>query len=135
MEEKSFSLIIHAESGVKEFTLRAVLLGVLMAAFMGAANALLGLKAGMTIAATYTTAVVGTAVIIILPSFLRVPQNRSRAGGSGVSERFGYYVRRKSRISLHRFFYRKFFHSSSPFFTSTSDLLKYPSYPIAGNTT
>ncbi len=63
MEQKSFAPIIPAESGVKEFTLRAVLLGVFMAAFMGAANAYLGLKAGMTIAATYTTAVVGMAVI------------------------------------------------------------------------
>jgi uncharacterized oligopeptide transporter (OPT) family protein len=32
---------------VREFTLKAVLLGVLMAPFMGAANACLGLKAGM----------------------------------------------------------------------------------------
>jgi putative OPT family oligopeptide transporter len=48
---------------MKELTLRAVLLGVIMAMFMGAANAYLGLKAGMTIAATYTTAVIGMAVI------------------------------------------------------------------------
>lgn len=48
---------------VGEFTPRAAVLGVILAAFMGAANAYLGLKAGMTIAATYTTAVVGMAVI------------------------------------------------------------------------
>jgi putative OPT family oligopeptide transporter len=63
MDEKTFQPIVPAGSRVKEFTLRAVLLGVIMAAFMGAANAYLGLKAGMTIAATYTTAVIGMAVI------------------------------------------------------------------------
>ena len=47
----------------REATPRALLLGVLMAVVMAAANAYLGLKAGMTIAATYTTAVVGMAVL------------------------------------------------------------------------
>lgn len=63
MDEKKFQPVVPAESRVKEFTWRAVLLGVVLAAFMGAANAYLGLKAGMTIAATYTTAVIGMAVI------------------------------------------------------------------------
>ena len=63
MDEKKAAPFVPAESPVREFSLRAVLLGVIMAAFMGAANAYLGLKAGMTIAATYTTAVVGMAVI------------------------------------------------------------------------
>ncbi len=38
---------------MKEFTLRAVLLGLLMTIVLGAANAYLGLRAGITIAATY----------------------------------------------------------------------------------
>jgi len=63
MEEKKHIPFVSADSGMKEFPLRAVLLGVIMAMFMGAANAYLGLKAGMTIAATYTTAVIGMAVI------------------------------------------------------------------------
>jgi len=61
--EKEFKPLVSADSTMKELTLRAVLLGVVMAMFMGAANAYLGLKAGMTIAATYTTAVIGMAVI------------------------------------------------------------------------
>jgi putative OPT family oligopeptide transporter len=65
----------------KEFTLRAVLLGVVMAAFMGAANAYLGLKAGMTIAATYTTAVVGMAVIKAFRGTL-LEENCARTIGS-----------------------------------------------------
>src|SRR2546429_8502293 len=41
---------------MKEFTFRAVLLGMVMTGILGAANAYLGLKAGMTIAATYPAA-------------------------------------------------------------------------------
>jgi len=63
MEQMKFKPFVGPESNMKELTLRAVLLGVVMAMFMGAANAYLGLKAGMTIAATYTTAVIGMAVI------------------------------------------------------------------------
>jgi putative OPT family oligopeptide transporter len=66
---------------VREFTFRAVLLGVVLAAFMGAANAYLGLKAGMTIAATYTTAVVGMAVIKALGGTI-LEENLARTIGS-----------------------------------------------------
>ncbi len=81
MERKPFSPIVSPESDVKEFTLRAVLLGVALAAFMGAANAYLGLKAGMTIAATYTTAVVGMAVIKAFRGTL-LEENCARTVGS-----------------------------------------------------
>src|SRR5665811_579513 len=48
---------------MQEFTLRAVLLGLVMCVVLGAANAYLGLRAGMTIAATYPAAVIGMAVL------------------------------------------------------------------------
>ena len=64
-----------------EFTLRAVLLGVVMAVIMGAANAYLGLKAGMTIAATYTTAVIGMAVLKMMGGSL-LEENTARTVGS-----------------------------------------------------
>jgi len=48
---------------MKEFTLRAVLLGLAMTVILGAANAYLGLRAGQTIAATYPAAVIGMAVL------------------------------------------------------------------------
>src|SRR5271154_4667193 len=48
---------------MKELTLRAVLLGLVMCVVLGAANAYLGLHAGMTIAATYPAAVIGMAVL------------------------------------------------------------------------
>ncbi|MCX6575428.1 MAG: OPT/YSL family transporter, partial [Candidatus Aminicenantes bacterium] len=81
MDEKKSLPVVPPESQIKEFTLRAILLGVVMAAFMGAANAYLGLKAGMTIAATYTTAVVGMAVIKALGGTI-LEENLARTVGS-----------------------------------------------------
>jgi putative OPT family oligopeptide transporter len=48
---------------MKEFTLRAVLIGLVMTVVLGAANAYLGLRAGITIAATYPAAVIGMAIL------------------------------------------------------------------------
>src|SRR5215472_10340759 len=48
---------------MKEFSLRALLLGLFMTVVLGAANAYLGLRAGITIAATYPAAVIGMAVL------------------------------------------------------------------------
>src|SRR5438477_2906083 len=48
---------------MKEFTWRAVILGLFMTVILGAANAYLGLRAGITIAATYPAAVIGMAVV------------------------------------------------------------------------
>src|ERR1700683_4212234 len=48
---------------MKEFTWRAVLLGLAMTVVLGSANAYLGLRAGQTIAATYPAAVIGMAVL------------------------------------------------------------------------
>ena len=48
---------------MKEFTWRAVLIGLVMTVILGAANAYLGLRAGITIAATYPAAVIGMAIL------------------------------------------------------------------------
>src|SRR6266576_5095373 len=48
---------------MKEFTLRAMLLGLALTIVLGAANAYLGLRAGITIAATYPAAVIAMAVL------------------------------------------------------------------------
>ncbi len=47
----------------REFTLRALLLGLVMAVVLGAANAYLGIRAGQTVAATFPAAVVSMVVI------------------------------------------------------------------------
>ncbi|MCZ6818788.1 MAG: oligopeptide transporter, OPT family [Calditrichaeota bacterium] len=52
---------IPAETNLAEFTLKAILLGIIMAIILGAANAYLGLKAGMTISAMFPAAVISIA--------------------------------------------------------------------------
>ena len=80
-EEKKTIPFVPAETRMAEFTFRAVFLGVLMAVMMGAANAYLGLRAGMTIAATYTTAVVSMAVLKSMKGTL-LEENTARTVGS-----------------------------------------------------
>jgi putative OPT family oligopeptide transporter len=66
---------------MREFTLRALLLGLLMSVILGAANAYLGLRAGMTIAATYPAAVIGMAVLRLVKGSL-LEENFARTVGS-----------------------------------------------------
>jgi putative OPT family oligopeptide transporter len=66
---------------MKEFTLRAVLIGAVMTGILGAANAYLGLKAGMTIAATYPAAVIGMALLRLMKGSL-LEENIARTIGS-----------------------------------------------------
>jgi len=66
---------------MEEFTLRAVLLGLVMCVVLGAANAYLGLKAGQTIAATYPAAVIGMAVLRIFKGSI-LEENIARTAGS-----------------------------------------------------
>jgi len=55
---------------MKEFTFRAVLIGLFLTALLGSANAYLGLKAGMTIAATYPAAVISMALLRLMKGSL-----------------------------------------------------------------
>lgn len=80
-EQKTFVPFVSADTNMKEFTLRAVLLGIFMAMLMGAANAYLGLKAGMTIAATYTTAVIAIGFMKVVKGTL-LEENAARTIGS-----------------------------------------------------
>lgn len=66
---------------MKEFTLRAVVIGLIMTAILGSANAYLGLKAGMTIAATYPAAVIGMALLRLMKGSL-LEENIARTVGS-----------------------------------------------------
>ena len=66
---------------MREFTFRAVLLGLVMTIILGAANAYLGLKAGMTIAATYPAAVIGMAVLRLMNGSI-LEENIARTVGS-----------------------------------------------------
>ncbi|MGO9258212.1 MAG: OPT family oligopeptide transporter [Bryobacteraceae bacterium] len=66
---------------MKEFTWRAILLGLVMTAVLGAANAYLGLRAGQTIAATYPAAVIGMAVLRLGKGSI-LEENIARTAGS-----------------------------------------------------
>ena len=66
---------------MKEFTFRAVLIGLFLTALLGSANAYLGLKAGMTIAATYPAAVIGMALLRLMKGSL-LEENIARTVGS-----------------------------------------------------
>ena len=52
---------VPAETDLPELTIKALLLGLVMAAILGAANAYLGLRAGLTVSATFPAAVIAIA--------------------------------------------------------------------------
>jgi putative OPT family oligopeptide transporter len=66
---------------MRELTLRAVLLGLIMTVVLGAANAYLGLRAGQTIAATYPAAVIGMALLRLGKGSI-LEENIARTAGS-----------------------------------------------------
>ena len=66
---------------MKEFTFRAVLIGVVLTVVLGSANAYLGLRAGMTIAATYPAAVIGMAILRLMKGSL-LEENIARTIGT-----------------------------------------------------
>ena len=67
---------------MQEFTVRAVLLGLVLSIVLGAANAYLGLRAGVTIAATYPAAVISMAVLRALRGGTILEENLARTAGS-----------------------------------------------------
>jgi len=60
---KEFKPYVPAESTMKEFTIPAIVVGAILSIVLGAANAYLGLVAGMTVAATFPAAVMAMAVL------------------------------------------------------------------------
>ncbi|HWR14441.1 MAG TPA: oligopeptide transporter, OPT family [Terriglobales bacterium] len=66
---------------MSEFTIRAILLGLVMTVILGAANMYLGLRAGMTIAATYPAAVIAMAFLRLMKGSI-LEENMARTVGS-----------------------------------------------------
>jgi uncharacterized oligopeptide transporter (OPT) family protein len=79
-EQKPF---VPAESRLPELTVKAVGLGIVLAAMMGAANAYLALKAGQTVSATFPAAILALAAFR-LPFFRGnvLEQNIARGAGT-----------------------------------------------------
>ena len=65
-EEKKFKPFVPAQTELPELTFKALLLGVVMAVVLGAANAYLGMKVGLTVAATFPAAVVAMAALRLM---------------------------------------------------------------------
>ncbi len=80
-ETKQFRSYVPDKTNMREFTLRAILLGLLMTVILGAANLYLGSRAGMTIAATYPAAVIGMAVLRLMKGSI-LEENMARTIGS-----------------------------------------------------
>ncbi len=81
LPEKKFRPYVPENMEMKEFTFRAVLIGLMLTVILGAANAYLGLRAGMTIAATYPAAVIGMALLRLMKGSL-LEENIARTVGS-----------------------------------------------------
>src|SRR4030042_6472318 len=77
----SYKPYVPETTSMREFTIRALILGVIMTVVLGAANAYLGLKAGMTIAATYPAAVIGMSLLRLMRGSL-LEENMARTIGS-----------------------------------------------------
>src|SRR3972149_7535645 len=80
-EHKPFVPFVSPQSDMPEFTIRALIIGLIMCVVLGAANAYLGLKAGMTIAATYPAAVISMALLRLLKGSI-LEENMARTVGS-----------------------------------------------------
>ena len=78
---KDFKPYVSPDNKMSEFTIRALILGLFMTVILGAANAYLGLKAGMTIAATYPAAVIGMALLRLMKGSI-LEENIARTVGS-----------------------------------------------------
>src|SRR6202140_2275499 len=81
MSEQRHRPYVPESMQMREFTVRAVLLGLVMTVILGAANAYLGLRAGMTMAATYPAAVIGMAMLRLVKGSI-LEENIARTVGS-----------------------------------------------------
>ena len=78
---KPFQPFVPPTMQMTEFTMRAVLLGLVLSVVLGAANAYLGLRAGVTVAATYPAAVISMAVLRLWRGSI-LEENLARTAGS-----------------------------------------------------
>ncbi|MEO2195929.1 MAG: oligopeptide transporter, OPT family [bacterium] len=79
--QSGFTPFVPEDTDLPELTFRAVALGVLMAIVLGAANAYLGMRAGLTVAATFPAAVVAMAALRALGGSV-LEENISRTTAS-----------------------------------------------------
>src|SRR5215470_14051628 len=81
MSAKKHQPFVPENMRMTEFTFRAVAIGIVLTLILGAANAYLGLRAGITIAATYPAAVIGMAALRLFRGSV-LEENICRTAGS-----------------------------------------------------
>ncbi len=81
VSQKKHVPYVPVDRKMVEFSYFAVILGLVMSVVLGAANAYLGLKAGITIAATYPAAVIGMALLRFKRGSI-LEENLARTAGS-----------------------------------------------------
>jgi len=77
----SYKPYVPEKTELREFTLKAVVIGIVLTVILGAAQTYLGLRAGMTIAATYPAAVIGMAILKLMKGSI-LEENMTRTIGS-----------------------------------------------------
>src|SRR5579863_4169706 len=80
-DKKAFRSYVPDKTTLPEFTLRGIVLGLVLTVILGSANLYLGLRAGMTIAATYPAAVIGMAILRLMKGSI-LEENMTRTIGS-----------------------------------------------------
>jgi putative OPT family oligopeptide transporter len=81
VQDRKYRPFVPETLEMTELTLRAVLIGLVLTVVLGAANAYLGLRAGITIAATYPAAVIGMAALRAFKGSV-LEENICRTAGS-----------------------------------------------------
>jgi len=81
MSNNTYKPYISPDQSIKEISFKAIFLGIIMAIVLGAANAYLGLMAGMTVAATFPAAVISMAVLRPLKGTI-LEENLARTTGA-----------------------------------------------------
>lgn len=61
--QNDFKPYVPAETSIKEFTFKALFFGAILSVILGSANAYIGLKVGLTVAATFPAAVMAMAIL------------------------------------------------------------------------
>lgn len=78
---KPYQPFVPQTTKMAEFTWRALILGLVLTVVLGAANAYLGLRAGVTVAATYPAAVISMAVLRMRKGTI-LEENIARTAGT-----------------------------------------------------
>lgn len=78
---KEFKPYVSVDSKMKEFSFKAIFIGIILAIILGSANAYIGIKAGMTVAATFPAAVIAMAALRIFKGTI-LEENLARTTGA-----------------------------------------------------